>query len=175
MSATTTRSGRPGRTQRLAVALPKSTRSWVDQVAVWTNQPPAATAAGLIGVFAELLRVELTRLLLTVPEADALSRIIGNDFTLGLTVGKMRVFAEVSEAFDLAHQSPGGLSSYADQFGIDENALLEKLRRLTPTADLALRLAIAQEAESEQGADQTDADRYRAVGINIFDLPEKTR
>ena len=90
----------------------------------------------------------------------------------------MRVFVETSQAFDLAHQIPGGQSSYAALFGIDENALLEKLRRLGPSADLALRLAIAhtrQRAETNGAHDAAASDRYRTAGINIVDTnPEKS-
>lgn len=75
----------------------------------------------------------------------------------------------------MAHQIAGGQSSYAATFGIDENSLLEKLRRLTPTADLALRLALAQSSQQEfekTGPDNAGAaDRYRAIGITIIDNP----
>lgn len=61
MPSASTQNGKPSRTPRLAVALPDPTRSWVDQVAVWTSQPPAATAASLIEILADLLRIELRR------------------------------------------------------------------------------------------------------------------
>lgn len=178
MPAAPTTDGKRGRTPRLAVALPDSTRSWVDQVAVWTSQPPAATAASLIDILVDLLRVELRRVPLSVAKADAVSHILGNDPRPDLTVSPMRVFVEASQAFDLAHQIPGGQSSYAAVFGIDENALLEKLRRLGPSADLALRLAIAQTREPAGNSGSPDAaaaDRYRTAGINIVDInPEKS-
>lgn len=178
MPAGPTTDGKRGRTPRLAVALPDSTRSWVDQVAVWTSQPPAATAASLIDILADLLRVELRRVPFSVAEADAISHILGNDPRPDLTVSPMRVFVEASQAFDLAHQIPGGQSSYAALFGIDENALLEKLRRLGPSADLALRLAIAQtrqRAETTGAHDVAASDRYRTAGINIVETkPEKS-
>lgn len=175
MPSASTQNGKPGRTPRLAVALPEPTRCWVDQVAVWTSQPPAATAASLIEILADLLRIELRRVPLSVAEADAVSHILGNAPRPDLTVSPMRVFVEASEAFDVAHQIAGGQSSYAATFGIDENSLLEKLRRLTPTADLALRLALAH--SSQQGSEKTEpdnagaADRYRAIGITIIDNP----
>lgn len=166
------RAGSPGRTPRLAVALAESTRSWVDQVAVWTSQPPAATAASLIDTLAGLLRAELRRIPLTVAEADALSQILNNTSGVDLTVTPLRVFVEASEAFDLAHQIPGGQSAYSTAFHIDENTLLEKLRRLGPTADLALRLALAQVRQQNSGhppgSAEAVADRYRAVGLYII-------
>lgn len=171
-----TTDGKRGRTKRLAVALPDSTRSWVDQVAAWTSQPPAATAASLIDILADLLRVELRRVPLSVAEADAISHILSNDPRPDLTVGPMRVFVEASQAFDLAHQIPGGQSSYAAVFGIDENAMLEKLRRLGPTADLALRLALAQvrqqNSENPPSKAEAVADRYRAVGLTIMEVTQ---
>ena len=175
MPSASTQNGKPSRTPRLAVALPDSARSWVDQVAVWMSQPPAATAASLIEILADLLRIELRRVPLSVAEADAVSHILGNAPRPDLTVSSMRVFVEASEAFDVAHQIAGGQSSYAATFGIDENSLLEKLRRLTPTADLALRLALAQGRQQQSkktGPDNADAaDHYRATGITIIDNP----
>ncbi len=174
MPAARTQNEKPGRTPRLAVALPDSTRSWVDQVAVWMSQPPAATAASLIDILADLLRIELRRVPLSIAEADAVSNILGNAPRPDLTVSAMRVFVEASEAFDVAHQI-SSQASYAAIFGIDENSLLEKLRRLTPTADLALRLALAQGRQQQSkktGPDNADAaDHYRATGITIIDNP----
>lgn len=126
-----------------------------------------------------MLTDELRRIPLTETEADLLASIIGNDFELGVAVGGLRTFAQVSEAFDLAHQTPGAISSYAHQFGIDENGLLTKLRRLGPSADLALRIALAQSWD-HQRTDTTEASdgpldpaqAYRTAGLTIIDAPE---
>lgn len=91
----------------------------------------------------------------------------------------MRTFASVSEAFDLAHQTLDGTSSYANQFSIDEDQLLAKLRRLGPAADLALRMALAQCGDAEDTDEDatnvnttTPAMKYRTVGLTIIDTPQ---
>ena len=91
----------------------------------------------------------------------------------------MRTFASVSEAFDLAHQTLDGTSSYANQFSIDEDQLLAKLRRLGPAADLALRMALAQCGDAEDTYEDaatvdtnTPAMKYRTVGLTIIDTPQ---
>lgn len=173
MHSARTRTEPRGRTPRLAVALPESTRSWVDQVAVCTSQPPAATAASLIDTLAGLLRAELRRIPLRVAEAAALSQVLNSTTGVDLAVIPMRLFVEASEAFDLAHQIPGGQAAYGTVFDIDENNLLEKLRRLGPTSDLALRLALAQvrqqNVKSPPKTTEAFADHYRAVGLTIID------
>ena len=168
-----------GRTPRLAVALAEDTRTWVERIANWTDDPPAATAATLLSAMSHMLTDELRRIPLTVTEVDVLASIIGNDFQTGVAVGGLRTFAQVSEAFDLAHQNPGGLSSYAHRFGVDENDLLTRLRRLGPSADLALRIALAQSWDY-QTSDTTEApedrfgaaEAYRNAGLTIIDTPE---
>lgn len=170
----------PGRTPRLAVALAEDTRNWVNRIATWTDDPPAATVATLLSAMSHMLTDELRRIPLTESEADVLASIIGNDFQLGVAVGGLRTFAQVSEAFDLAHQTPGAISSYAHQFGIDENGLLTKLRRLGPSADLALRIAIAlswdyqtpEDSAADEGATTTTIEAYRNAGLTIIDTPE---
>ena len=103
-----------------------------------------------------------------------LAAILGKDLQLGIPVGS-RTFHQVSDAFDLAHQFPGGLSSYATQFGVDENEPLTKLRRLGPSADLALRIAIALSWDYRPAAEEgapTTAEAYRSAGLTIMDTPE---
>lgn len=166
-----------GRTPRLAVALPPDTRAWIDMMAHWVSEPPAATVSILLDAIHEILSRELRRVPLTVAEADALTSIVGNDFHHGISVAGLRTFASVSEAFDLAHQSLGGISSYADKFSIDEDQLLAKLRRLGPTADLALRIALAQFVDGDTNVDAPTAEtntptmKYRAAGLTIIDNP----
>jgi len=170
---------KPGRTPRLAVALTEDTRNWVERIATWTDDPPAATAATLLSAMSHLLTDELRRIPLTEIEADVLASIIGNDFQLGVAVGGLRTFAQVSEAFDLAHQNPGGLLAYAQRFGVDENDLLIRLRRLGPSADLALRIALAQSRDYQRAdtpaasEDRLDpAGAYRNAGLTIIDTQE---
>ncbi len=88
------------------------------------NDSATPTVATLLSAMSHMLTDELRRIPLIESEADVLASIIGNDFQLGVAVGGLRTFAQVSEAFDLAHQTPGATSSYAHQFGIDENELL---------------------------------------------------
>jgi hypothetical protein len=168
-----------GRTPRIAVALPSDTRVWVEGIAQYVSEPPAATVSILLGAMHEILSRELRRIPLTVAEADALASIVGNDFQLGFTVGGLRTFASVSEAFELAHQTLGGISSYANRFSIDEDQLLTKLRRLGPAADLALRMALAQCGDAEDTYEDaatvdtnTPAMKYGTVGLTIIDTPQ---
>ena len=168
-----------GRTPRVAVALPSDTRAWVERIAQLGSEPPAATVSILLGAMHVILGGELRRVPLTVAEANALASIVGNDFQLGFTVGGLRTFASVSEAFELAHQTLGGLSSYANRFSIDEDQLLTKLRRLGPAADLALRMALAQYGDAEDTAEDatnvnttTPAMKYRTAGLTIIDNPQ---
>lgn len=167
---------KPGRTPRLAVALPEDTRAWVDQVAACADDPPAATAATLLRAMRHAHTAELRRIPLTVPEADVLAAILGNDLQLGSAVGS-RTFHQVSDALDLAHQLGPDTLTYANQFGVDEDALLTKLRRLGPSADLALRIAIALSWDYRPEADVRNAikntiEAYRNAGLTIIDTPE---
>ncbi len=168
-----------GRTPRLAVALRPDIRAWVEGIAQWVSEPPAATVSNLLGAMHAILCGELRRVPLTVAEANTLVSIVGNDFEVGITVGSLRTFASVSEAFDLAHDPIVGIPSYANRFRIDEEQLLTKLRRLGPAADLALRTALAQLSYAEcvgedSGTVGTQAEKYRAVGLSIIDDPKDT-
>jgi hypothetical protein len=171
---------KPGRTPRLAVALPEDTRAWVDRIADCADDPPAATAAVLLGAMRHAHSAELRRIPLTLPEADVLAAILGNE-QLGISTGGLRTFHQVSDAFDLAHQLGRDTLTYADQFGVDENELLTKLRRLGPSADLALRIAIAlswdYQTPEDSAADAgvtTTIEAYRSAGLTIIDTPEVT-
>ncbi len=168
---------KPGRTPRLAVALAEDTRAWVDQIADCADDAPAATAATLLRAMRHAHTAELCRIPLTVPEADVLAAILGNDLQLGSAVGGSRTFHQVSDALDLAHQLGRDTLTYANQFGVDENELLTKLRRLGPSADLALRIAIALSWDYRPEGDERNAikntiEAYRSAGLTIIDTPE---
>lgn len=151
----------------------------MEEIGQCFSEPPAATVSILLGAMHEIPSGELRRIPLTVAEADALASIVGNDFQGLFTVGALRTFASVSEAFDLAHQTLDGTSSYANQFSIDEDQLLTKLRRLGPAADLALRIALAQFRDAEDTEEDatnvnttTPAMKYRTVSLTIIDNPQ---
>lgn len=70
------------------------------------------------------LEAEAKRIAFTGAEAGVLCAVIENDFTLNTGFIGPRIVANLADAFYLARQQGGGLSSYARQFGIDEDALL---------------------------------------------------
>jgi hypothetical protein len=132
-------------------------RAWIGEVADLTDQAPAATAAALLAAMRDLMSLELRRIQFTEGEADCLVDILnGRAETLGL--GPL-VYAVVSDAVHLARADES--SSYAARYGIDEDTLLSKLRGMGPTADLALRLAVAR---WWAGAEPRD---YATAALNI--------
>lgn len=165
-----------GRAPRLPLTLDTYTRSRIDQFAKWCGEPAATTAASFLTAVIVSLELEAKRIAFTEAEAGVLCEVIQNDFTLNTGFLGPRILANLADAFYLARQQGGGLSSYAEQFGIDEDVLLEKLRGLGPLPDLALRITIAKWWDLQSAYDETDdgeqiSDReaYLAAGFTIID------
>jgi hypothetical protein len=141
------------RLRRLQVTPPsQEVRDWIDEVARLTLSPsPASTVSSLLSAMRDLMRLELRRVPLSEREADCLADILGGSIvTIGPLLGPI-LYAEVANAFQLAGD---GVSSYGAHHGIDQDALLAKLRGIGPSADLALRLAFARwwsMADGERG------------------------
>ena len=169
-------SPKAGRAPRLPLTLDTYTRSRIDQFAQWCGEPAATTAANFLAAVIASLESEAKRIAFTEAEAGVLCAVIQNDFTLNTGFIGPRIVANLADAFYLARQQGGELSSYAGQFGIDEDALLEKLRGLGPLPDLALRIAIAKWWDLQSACNETDdeeqiSDRqaYLAAGFTIID------
>lgn len=147
---------------RLSVTPPsQGVRTWLDEIADLTCHPVATAAGALLGAMRELMRMELRRIALTEREANCLADILnGSNIAAGLVLGPI-VYAEVSDAFHLAGDDE--FSSYAAKHDIDQDKLLAKLRGMGPTADLALRLAVARWWAMPEPRD------YVTAGINIIE------
>lgn len=90
-----------------------------------------------LAMWRDALAAELRRIRLTRAQASCLADVL-NGTLIQPGIGRL-VYAEVADAFMLANDGPvPGYSSYGKKWGIDEQALLEYLLRLGPTADHAL-------------------------------------
>lgn len=120
------------------------------------------------------LAAELRRIPLTTAEAACLADVLNSPVMApALSAGPVsHMYAEACEAFRLARETPvPSQASYASQWGIDEQSLLDRLGRLGPTADHALRDAISRWWQHDLPA---TADGFAAVGINIVDPEERS-
>ncbi len=112
-----------------------------------------------VELWREHLKAELARVPLTVAEASCLADVAGGPMIHQPVVGtKLRY--ETEDSFALY---PG---SYGEKWGIDEGLLLDRLRRLGPTADHALCDALSRWWQDDLKA---DAAGFQSVGINITD------
>lgn len=148
---------RPGR----ALDLP----GWLASVAEACCALPGRTVADLLGILAHGMTNELAGTEFSETEADVLAAVLQGT-VVSFALGSI-AYRECSDAFDIARDSPApDISSYAAQFGIDEDQLLQKLAAMTPLGDLALRLAIARwwQLPPEQ---RQDGFGYQGVGLRI--------
>lgn len=99
-----------------------------------------------LGMWRSALAGELRRIRLTVDQANCLADVMNGalmDAAMAGTAGI--VFYNAADAFQLARDTPFPLeSSYGEKWSIDEDGLLDYLRRLGPTADHALHDAISR-------------------------------
>ena len=148
----------PPKNDRIQVAPNPALRAVIDQTQDLTNSPGLGpTIALMLSMHVDLMRAEARRVPLTEGQASALAEIVGGPLvTPG--VGALLI-GEVMDAFDLA---AGSVSSYGAHHGIDEAALLTKLRGIGPSADLALRFALAR-----WWAMPAEDRDYRAAGLRI--------
>lgn len=149
----------PPKNDRIQVAPNERLRAVIDRTQSLTHSAGLGpTIALMLSMHVDLMRLELRRVPLTSREAEVLAAIIGGPLvTPG--VGSLLI-GEVIDAFDIA--GTGG-SSYGSQFGVDEDRLVAKLRGIGPSADLALRLALA----TWWSLPDTDRD-FTAVGLRII-------
>jgi hypothetical protein len=114
------------------------------------------------------LGIELKRFPLTVAEASCLADVMnGHLMQPHITLGMGTVYANCSDAFRLARETPiGDESSYGAKWAVDETRLLARLRGLSPVADHALEDAFARWWDVQLPA---TADGFRAAGLRIVD------
>ncbi len=121
-----------------------------------------------LGMWRTVLDGELARIRLTVAQLSCLADIM-NATAMDDILGPI-LFAEASDAFAIARDTPvPDLSSYAEKWGIDEDALLQWLGRLSPVADHALRDALSR--WWEQGCEPT-VEGFAKVGLKAVE-PQK--
>lgn len=141
---------------RLTLALPAETSRWVVAHGDLINSAShPQTIAAVVKERQTLHRMELRRVPLTESEADCLAEILGGTW-LGSGYGAL-VLGEVLDAIGIA-----GPGSYGAKHGVDEDVLIDKVRGIGPSCDLALREAFARWWATDPG----DRD-YTAVGLRI--------
>lgn len=137
-----------------------------------------------LALLRDLLTAEARRVPFTVDEARALASIVAGAM-IQPTIGHV-LWPEVADAFSIARAADptgGEVSSYAAQFGIDENSLLERLQMLSPAGDLAVRDALSrwwrqqellnhargvdESNGRESGEPPDDAETFAAAGLRI--------
>ncbi|HJX88731.1 MAG TPA: hypothetical protein VJ277_14285 [Gemmatimonadales bacterium] len=128
---------------------------------------PGEQARIELGMWRDLLAMELRRIRLTLPQASCIADILGGHLmSPGLGYRPGLVYAEVADAFHIAAEGPvPGCSTYGEKWGIDEDALLAYLAELNPAADHALMDALcrwwAQDSEPTQ-------EGFAKVGITVI-------
>jgi hypothetical protein len=117
------------------------------------------------------LRAELRRIRFTLAQASCLADVLnGVLIQPGISIRPGMVYAEASDAFQIARDTPiPEQSSYGAKWDIDEQALLEYLARLGPAADHALL-----DAFSRWWAEHRDrsVEGFAAVGLTVVPDPE---
>lgn len=157
-------------TNRTVLRLEDTTITWLTQRSerMATGSPNLQVRVEL-GLWHAALTAELRRIPLTVAEASCLADVL-NGAMLTPGIGAL-TWMEVEDAFGFARDTDlpdPNASSYAAKWGVDEESLLTRLRRLGPAADHALRDAIARWWESDGEA---TVEGFQAVGITIVAGP----
>ncbi|WP_166345169.1 hypothetical protein [Phytoactinopolyspora limicola] len=158
---------------QIQIRVDAATKAWLDDRAARyaagsTPQQIRADLTTLQG----LMAVEARRLPLTAAEAQCLAAISSGTMATH-AIGQL-LHAEVSDAFRLAREADptgGAVSSYAAQFGIDEEHLLKRLASLGPAGDLAVRDALSRWWATHSGSDN-GPESFRAAGLTILDTGE---
>ena len=130
---------------------------------------PALQARIELGLWQSVLHLELRRIRLTLPQARVIAAVC-NGWLLDAAIagGPGLVFAECYDAFRIAREKDSlGISSYAAQYGIDEQALLDYLGSLGPAADAALRDAIVRWWEDDR---EDTVEGFDKVGLRVTDV-----
>lgn len=125
--------------------LPEASATRLDERATRSATTPTTQARTDMLTLWDLIDAEARRLPLTVAEASCLASIVGQPM-MSPGVGLI-LLAEASDAFRLAREADptgGEVSSYAAQYEVDEERLLERLAQLGPAGDLAVRDALSR-------------------------------
>jgi hypothetical protein len=123
-----------------------------------------------VEIWRAVMAAELRRIPLTLAEATCLASVLkGHPPARGPVSSSIPVcYAECQQVFELAAETPGE-TTYGTRYGMSEDTLLTKLRRLGPAADLALEDALARwHAHNPQ--DPTP-DGFARAGLRIIPEP----
>ena len=123
-----------------------------------------------------VLNIELHRIRLTLAQASCIADVLNStamDTVMASSLGV--VYAACYDAFRLAREAGGEISSYGAKHGPDfagdaaqwEQDLLDYLGGLNVTADHALRDAIARWWALPDDPELTDAARFAMVGLRV--------
>ncbi|MBP8880674.1 MAG: hypothetical protein KBG77_06195 [Dermatophilaceae bacterium] len=145
-------------------------REWLQigadtELVTWLNNRAATMAAGSAALQARTeltlwrdhLAAELRGTTWTLAEIGCIADVLNRPL-VEPAVGSL-LWADLADAFE------GLDNAYGRKWGIEESALVEKARRLGPTACHALTAAIAQWWDSEG---EHSADGWRPVGLRVF-------
>jgi len=149
---------------QIAYRLTEEQYAWLATRAAANSSTPTAQARDDLLMLHNLLAAELRRFPLTRGEANTLLEISMATF-FGRSIGHL-LYAEAVDAFAFAREVDpisGEVCSYADQFGIDEDHLLQRLASMSPCADLAVREALARWWSDED----RDENSFAAAGLHI--------
>jgi hypothetical protein len=145
-----------------------------DELAGWLADRTTRMLTGSHNVQARLeldmwratLRAELRRIRFTLAQASCLADLLnGVLIQPGISIRPGMVYAEASDAFQIARDTPiPDHSSYGAKWGIDEQALLEYLARLGPAADHALLDAFSRWWDQDH---DRSLDGFAAVGLTV--------
>ncbi|MGK5677653.1 hypothetical protein, partial [Actinoplanes sp. URMC 104] len=113
---------------------------------------------------------ELRKLSFTLGQIDCIADVL-NGTALTPTLGQI-VWMELADAFEIARDSPvPDHSSYGFKWSIDEQALLERVSRINPIADLALRDAVARWWK-DNDTTAGPVEVWKKYGITVIDTEQ---
>lgn len=158
---------------RLQLRIKPDLHAWLsDRADRMHGHSPDLQAKTELGLWRAVLEMELRRIRLSVAEASCLADVL-NGSMLDATLGPL-TFYEASDAFRIARDTPvPEMSSYATKWGVDEDALLERLRALHPVADHALRDALSRWWHDE--ASEATVEGFTKHGLHVYDPDAPTR
>ena len=173
----TTSDATPAAEPRIQVKIPVELRDWLAHRArLMLFAGPAKDASANqqartdLLLLRDLLAAELARIPLTLWEARAIADVAkGGPLEPYIGVGIGLTYAMCEEEFRYAREAGPvpGYSSYGRKWGINEDALLAKLRALGPTADAALRAAIAAWWQLGDKSADTDEKALSSLGVRL--------
>ncbi len=155
---------------RVQVRLDEDTATWLDDRAerMQGNSRPEQVRVE-VSTFRYALAAELRRIRLTLNQANCIAdALMDTQVTSGVAVRVPAVYANVADAFGLANNDHLPLATYGSRWDIDEQALLDYLRTLGPTADHALHDAVSRWWASDH-EDRVSVQGWRAVGLRVID------